>query len=463
MMTRRRVLQGLTLGAGAWLTRDWLAQVALAAGNTDPGEVPLLIVCTFPGGWDQMLALDPRDLTQNPLGGAVEPAYDLCAQNDQFVTQVLKATGGTGIVQPQGSTLQFGPAIGRLAEHWQDLCVIRALDMGTLTHEVGRRYMLTGKFPRGLQASGSSLPTWFVAQAGDHAPVPNLVVGVESYNEGQATFATGLRVRQAKDLLTVLAPLGTPLSQASADAVGQYVMTHDCPRELLDGQGLVTEYLESRAKAQTMATGKLATYFQFTTQPTAEIQSLYTLFHIDQKKLTSELTSPRGMALLAAQALSKGIAQAVSIALSPSVDHHDDEWQLRHAKDLRDGFDALADLIAFLKTTLDANGKPLWARTQLLVTSDFARAPKVNARGGRDHHLAGSCLIAGKGIRGNTLIGATDSQLALQGTDLASGHVDANAEATRPPDVHATLLHAAGMAYGHIGNQNPRVIQAALG
>jgi hypothetical protein len=32
----------------------------------------------------------------------------------------------------------------------------------------------------------------------------------------------------------------------------------------------------------------------------------------------------------------------------------------------------------------------------------------------------------------------------------------------RPPDVHATVLHAAGLPYDNISNQSPKLIKAIL-
>ena len=82
--------------------------------------------------------------------------------------------------------------------------------MGTLTHDVGLRYNITGKFPRGLSANGSALPTWFVDQLGHVIgpdalpPIPNLVVGPETYNEGLNAYASGLQVSSSDDLRGVL-------------------------------------------------------------------------------------------------------------------------------------------------------------------------------------------------------------------------------------------------------------------
>ena len=129
---------------------------------------------------------------------------------------------------------------------------------------------------------------------------------------------------------------------------------------------------------------------------------------------------------------------------------------------LEEGFAALASLIQFLKSTPSGQGS-LWDRVTLLVTSEFARTPERNGRGGRDHHLASSCLIAGPGIAGNQTIGATnDVDMGAQPIDLSTGAVTPDGITVRPPDVHATLLKSMGLHYDHIENQDPQIISAAL-
>src|SRR5215210_6197621 len=99
-LARRRFLEIMGVAGGVVALRSvWSAAPALA----DETSKKLLLFVHFSGGWDQIAAL-------------VEP-------------------------------------------HWQDLTIVRGVMMDTLTHEVGRRYFITGKFPRGLAANGSALPT----------------------------------------------------------------------------------------------------------------------------------------------------------------------------------------------------------------------------------------------------------------------------------------------------------------
>jgi hypothetical protein len=489
-LSRRRILQGMGLGAAAFFMRD-LAP-AFAEPLEGDGDPTFFILCTFDGGWDQMLALDPRDHTIfDGTSGVTHPAYDILAQNDDELATFL-ANNPTGIIQPDGGgsekldaghPLTFGPAVGRLAEGdlYKKLCVVRGVNMGTLTHEVGRRYFLTGKFPGGLQASGSSIPTWVVNEQGDSFgfAIPNLVVGMESYNVGLDHFATGLTVNTSKDLLTVLQPLNTPNSKLNGPStmaldtfLGKPGAT-SCSQLTFDAQGQISQYYASRGAALEMMFGGdsgtgYAPFFQFPNNPgnNPELQALYNAFNISGTpgQVNQQLNGAPGEALIAAQAITKGVSHAVSIKLAQGIDHHDDDYLDNHSPALRAGFNALADLIHFLENTEYQNsGSSFWNRTVLMCTSDFARTPNLNARNGRDHHLASSCLVAGKGIRGGRVLGGTGNNLEFKGMDLTTGHVqETGGYVVRPPDVHATVLEAIGLSYENLSNQNPEIIKAML-
>ena len=82
---------------------------------------------------------------------------------------------------------------------------------------------------------------------------------------------------------------------------------------------------------------------------------------------------------------------------------------------------------------LAASGK--LDRTLVIMLSEFGRTPRVNGRAGRDHHSrCFSCFMAGGGIIGGNVIGASDED----------GYVPAE----RPvsvPDLHATICYALGI------------------
>ena len=461
-LSRRGFLHGIGLSGAAVCLGELLPGLARAEGIAAE-DAPFVIYATFDGGWDQLLALDPRDNTAFDDTSAIHPAYDLVAAADPGVDAVLTATGGSGVVRPQGSAVSFGPAVGALSDHFADLCVVRGLNMGTLTHEVGKRYFLTGKFPRGLSASGSSLVTAATGAVGDYTPIPNLVMGMETYNEGGPSYASGLQVRTALDLQTLLAAIGTPVSNEARAAIGDYVWAERCATTRLDGDGTATRFREAYDKGRVLASGELASVFDLTRTGDPDVQALLEAFEIPAGQVNRDLSGAKGQAAIAAQAITRGISQAVSIQLATGIDHHDGTYLTDHSVALRTGFDALASLLTVLKTTYDSKGRSYFERTVVIASSEFARTPRINSRDGRDHHLSSSCLVTGAGIVGNRVIGGTDdASFAGQAVDLSTGSIDPGGVHLRPPDVHATVLHALGLPYDHLENQDPQLIGAML-
>lgn len=472
----------LTTGAGSALSRRSFLEIAALAGGVvalrqftggvrpalaSPQNPQLFLFVYFEGAWDQLLAFDPRDNT-NPRfrrdaayaqnGSGVYPAYDTIPLPE--IQTLLKANPSG--VQRAGN-LSFGPAIPpSLLAHAGDLCVVRGINMDTLTHEVGRRYFLTGKFPRGLVASGSSMTTAVAAAEGMATTLPNLAIGTEAYNETFPPYASPIRVTAAADMLNVLRPIGTPLSATSQQALQAFEATADsCAAHERDGDKLVSFFRASRQRSRSLTDAGTATLFQFNpVAPPPEVQPLFKAMQINSY---TDLAGPKGRAALAAQALQHGVSQAVSVVLATGIDDHFD-WAQDHPTSLRAAFDALGLLIAQLKSVPYKNGKEsVWAHTTMVVFSEFARTPLINTRDGRDHHLSSSCVAAGPGLRGNTVIGATtDEHMVFQPLDLKSGRATPNGITLRPSDVHATVLKSMGIAYDHIANQSPQIVEAML-
>ena len=93
----------------------------------------------------------------------------------------------------------------------------------------------------------------------------------------------------------------------------------------------------------------------------------------------------------------------------------------------------LDDGLAGLFQALEAKG--LLKTTAVFVTGEFGRTPKINQRGGRDHYpRAMFCLLAGGGMEGGQVIGASDEK--------GEGPRD---RVISPDDVAATFYHALGI------------------
>jgi hypothetical protein len=83
----------------------------------------------------------------------------------------------------------------------------------------------------------------------------------------------------------------------------------------------------------------------------------------------------------------------------------------------------------------DLESRGMLANTLVVLATEFGRTPEINSNDGRDHHPAGfSCVLAGGGIRGGQVFGATDAM----GDKVAEAPVGV-------PDLNATIGYALGL------------------
>jgi hypothetical protein len=83
----------------------------------------------------------------------------------------------------------------------------------------------------------------------------------------------------------------------------------------------------------------------------------------------------------------------------------------------------------------DLGTRGLLDSTLVVWMGDFGRTPRINERGGRDHHpAASSVLLAGAGIRGGQALGTTDAT----GTEVRDQPVSV-------PDLYRTIARLTGL------------------
>jgi hypothetical protein len=94
------------------------------------------------------------------------------------------------------------------------------------------------------------------------------------------------------------------------------------------------------------------------------------------------------------------------------------------------------ELDAALSTLLqDLESRGMLNETLVVLATEFGRTPEINVNDGRDHHPSGfSCVLAGGGIRGGQIYGATD----------ANGDKAVDKPVTIP-DFNATIGYALGL------------------
>lgn len=400
----------------------------------------------FNGGWDQLLAFDPRDpavFTADRVSETrIMPGYSLLSTDSRFQqTPIIpKERPGAG-----PATMTFGPAVGALSDHYDLMTVVRGINMSTLTHEVGYRYFLTGKMPIGSAARGSSTATEIVGQMKPTVPIPSIAQGVESYNDRYGGYANALRVSGLADLVLTLDPpvaarqLDSEIEKSLIDLNG---MPISCEEQALTARGVGTAYESSRTQMQSVMENKLSDSFRFNLAANQTVRDFYGL-----NNQAYPYNSAAGRAAMVATALKKGISQCVSINLAGGLDTHFGT-QVTQASNQRAGFDALNLLVNDLRQTSHPGGGNFMDHTTILVFSEFARTPTINATGGRDHHLSNSCLMMGAGIKHNLVLGRSGDIGMSPGTvDLRTGANDPNGSNIFPEHIIATVLASAKLDY----------------
>jgi hypothetical protein len=427
---------GIGLGLASMGGMGAFSSLAGADEQSANGDYPdrYYIFCYFSGGWDILLSLDPRDpavfTNQASTTTQIQCGYE----------NLNPMMAGNGLVYTPSMIL--GGFIGDLREWHDRMVVVRGMSMETLTHEVGRRRFLTGRPPAGLLARGSSTDTWLSSQLGTNEPIPNLSVGVESYNKGLPDFASSLRTANVNDLIRALEP-GSPnygdlLNQQIDDFLASVA---ECPTAELSDVWQAAEI--GRGKSIEMVDQGLDDLFRFTAN-TPQMQAIKERYTGNpSQNLNAEQTSTA----MAATAVMSGVARCVSIRPCPGLDTHFNNWERDQGPNQRRGFNAIASMVKHLyETPFKDTGDNWLDHTTIVGFSEFSRTPLLNVNGGRDHWLGNSCFLLGGGIKGGKAIGASSNfGMNPQTVDLNTGLLDPDGEVIRPEHIIATLLDEVGM------------------
>jgi hypothetical protein len=144
--------------------------------------------------------------------------------------------------------------------------------------------------------------------------------------------------------------------------------------------------------------------------------------------------TPVGQGCLLARRLVESGVRFVTVAKGwLNYDTHGDNFNIMK-KTLLPEFDR-----AFAALLQDLHDRGMLSTTLVIAMGEFGRTPKVNADAGRDHHnKAWSIALAGAGIPGGRVLGATDSK-GVEVTDLP----------VEPEDLLATIYTVMGVDPTH--------------
>lgn len=312
------------------------------------------------------------------------------SQLDTFDPKPGRPTGGPfKAIESSVSGVRVSEHLPRLARQMKRLCLVRSLTSKEGNHDRARHLMHTGYPPQGgveHPAFGSLVAESRAGTPGD-SDLPGYVSiggpggGAGFLGAGYAPFPVLNPTKPTRNL-----NLSRGVDQARFDArIELWRALHDGfaadhAGSVVTGQRDVGE----RALALMRAPGAAA--FELSSEPEA-VKAAYG-------------DSPFGRGCLMARRLVTAGVPFVEVMLR-GWDTHDDNFPRVRALS-----HVLDQAMSTLLDELAARG--LLESTLVVWMGDFGRTPRINPRGGRDHFpTASSVVLAGAGVCGGTVVGAT--------------------------------------------------------
>lgn len=344
---------------------------------------------------------------------------------DTFDPKPGAETAGNTKTIPTGvAGVELAEYLPGLAEHFNDIAVIRSMTQKTGDHRGGSYWMHTSYQPRATiihptmgpwaetllgKTEGSTLPNSVAIGVGGNFPgagffgpaLAPLPIGDPDKGVQNAEFHEGVDEKQFKKRLELMETFDDSFTRKfKTDEVQAYSQFYDETLKLMDSDDLEV--------------------FKLANEPNY------------QEKVQNYGNNRIGKgAMLAKRLVSSGI-RFVEVS-SGGWDMHNDLWNA-----IPDRAGSLDKALSALIDDLKAEG--LFESTLIALGTEFGRTPRINANGGRDHHpRVFSTMFAGGGIVGGQVYGKSDK--------LGMG-VEENP--VTPQDFNATIAHAMGMDLNQI-------------
>jgi hypothetical protein len=420
-----------TLALGHLLGRDsaWATQDSPppARGGHLPARARHVILLFMQGGPSQLETFDPKPVLRRLDGQRLPASFNA----DDLSLQFMRASDGRLMASPfrfrrwGQSGLEISELFPHLGRRADDLAIIRSCRHDSFIHGPALTLLNTGTLLLGHPSVGA----WVVFGLGSASDnLPAYVVMTDGpIRNGNATFGSGFlpAVYQGTVLHTEGAPIQN-LGLPPGLGLGDQRLLLDQVRQW-NQQHLAERPGDSRLEAR-IASYELAFRMQ-TAAPelidlAREPRSVRDLYGVDR-----EPTARFGrMCLLARRMVERGV-RFVHLLCSDWDGHADCAGQVQANAGRIDR------PIAALLTDLKQRG--LLDETLVVWTGEFGRTPVMQGSRGRDHSPYGfSSWLAGGGVKGGQVIGATD-ELGFRAVE----------DRVHPNDLHATILTLLGLEH----------------
>jgi hypothetical protein len=446
--TRREFVRDAFCGFGGLALASLLHEEQSRAAAANPlaakpphqaAKAKSVIFLFMAGGPSHLETFDPKPLL-NKLHGEKRPA-EFGEAKYQFVDSSARLLGTKRTFQKCG---QAGIDVSDLFPHTakcvDDIAVIRSCHGDMVVHSAAQYELFSGRITPGYPSMGSwilyglgtesdSLPAYVVMPD----PLGALEAGQPMYTHGflPAVYQPTMFRPGGRPVLNLDLPAGIEPSQRQKTL------------ELIRGLNEATldpadEEFAARISAYDLAF-KMQSEAPQILDLSGESQETLDLYGVGQKP-----THDYGRRCLLARKLVESGVRFVCVVSGGGPgnmqwDAHSDieENHLRKAAETDQP-------VAALLTDLKRRG--LLDSTLVLWGGEFGRSPEAESGKGRDHHNLGFAMwMAGGGIRGGQIVGATD---AIGLKSIEDPH--------HFRDIHATILHQLGLdqhrlTYPHLG------------
>jgi hypothetical protein len=428
-LSRRDMLRSAALGFGSLALASMMAEdgsVANAAGSLTHHRprAKNVIFCFMDGGVSHVDSFDPKpELERRDNQPFTDSRNPTAAGNRRWLKSpwAFRRRGQSG--------LPISDLFPHIATCADELAVIRSMKADLPLHSTGVLFLHTGVNNAGRPSLGS----WVNYGLGsENRNLPGFVVlsfgvvpcgGLENFSSGflpanhQATMfhAEGTPIDN-------LRPSVGPVANASGSSMLDLLRAQDADFARTAGIESTIHNYELAYRMQSLVPDVL--------DLSRESQATQRLYGIDSNIASKRLY---GIQCLRARRLVESGVRFVEITCPPGAsngtwDQHGD-LKRGHEKNASDTDQAIAGLIKDLKA------RGLLDETLIVWAGEFGRTPHSAGRDGRDHHPEGfSIWLAGGGVKGGTVHGATD--------DFGMHAVD---PVVTMHDLHATILHLLGI------------------
>ena len=437
-INRRQMLGRCASGFGAMALMGLLSQKAFGsvlrpagmAPATHPPHVPPkarhVIFLYMDGGPSQVDTFDPKPRLDRehgkPFGMKMEPTQFNNNGNTLKSPWDFRPYGQSGI--PVSSLF---PYVGECAD---DLCVIRSMVSEFPEHTNANYFLHTGLGLAGRPSMGS----WFNYGLGsENQNLPGFVVingglippgGLDNFSSGflPATFQG-----------SIFQPKNPPVANIfPAEASVQLQKNKLSLMRQLD-QGVLSQFGQADQLESAIANYELAFRMQAAVPDLMNLQgeseATRTMYGLDASYEHTRIYGTQ--CLIARRLVERGVRFVELTCPHLDADRWDQHGNLKqgHENNAR----AVDQPIAALLKDLKARG--LLDQTLVVWSGEFGRTPFAQGSDGRDHNPFGfSIWMAGGGVKGGTIYGATDEYGYKSVENLVEIY-----------DLHATMLHLLGI------------------